>query len=74
MQQNVGNIDRLVRLVIGAPLLAVALGALAGFLSPPGGTAAAAVGLLLGAILVITALTTRCPLYSILGVSTCPID
>ncbi|MEA5406284.1 DUF2892 domain-containing protein [Haloarculaceae archaeon H-GB2-1] len=31
-------------------------------------------GLLLGAILVITALTTRCPLYSILGVSTCPID
>ncbi|MEA5388260.1 DUF2892 domain-containing protein [Haloarculaceae archaeon H-GB11] len=35
MQQNVGNIDRLVRLVIGAPLLAVALGALADFLSPP---------------------------------------
>jgi hypothetical protein len=63
MTTNVGTIDRAVRIVIGLALLWYALMAPA--------TGYNWIGWI-GVIPIITALIGVCPLYSILGVSTCP--
>lgn len=66
MKKNVGNIDRIVRI-----LLALVFGYL--YFS---GTVAGMVGtvlLVLGGIFVLTALLGTCPIYSLIGVSTCPV-
>jgi hypothetical protein len=63
MTTNVGTIDRAVRIVIGLALLWYALMAPA--------TGYNWIGWI-GVIPIITALVGVCPLYSILGVSTCP--
>jgi hypothetical protein len=63
MTTNVGTIDRVVRIVIGLALLWYAL------LAAP--TGYNWIGWI-GVIPLITALVGVCPLYSILGVSTCP--
>lgn len=67
MSANVGQIDRLLRLVLGLALLAAPLlGGLAIFGAPALGYAALAVG----AILTLTASIKFCPLYRLIGVCT----
>jgi hypothetical protein len=66
MKKNVGTIDRIVRI-----LLALVFGYL--YFS---GTVTGLVGtvlLVLGGIFVLTALLGTCPIYSALGMSTCPV-
>ena len=69
MKKNVGSIDRIIRLVAAA----IIVGLLA--------TKSVAISSILGIVLTIvavvfggTALVSSCPLYSLVGLSTCPID
>lgn len=64
---NEGPIDRVVRVAAGVALLAIAL---VGILASPLSWVAGAVGV----ILVATGVTGFCPLYSLFGVSTCPVN
>jgi hypothetical protein len=57
---NVGNIDRAVRVAIGLVLLAMTV---LGAIGPWG---------YVGVVPLLTGLVARCPLYSLLGISTCP--
>lgn len=61
MPHNVGTLDRSLRLILGIVILG-----LFGALDPPWKYFT-----LLGLIPLGTALTGRCPLYSMLGISTC---
>lgn len=61
MERNVGTIDRAVRGVVGILLLG-----LYGALEPPGRYLT-----LFGLVFLGTALSGRCPLYRLLGLSTC---
>jgi ABC-type polysaccharide/polyol phosphate export permease len=61
MTVNVGTIDRILRALVGIVLIAIALG----FFGP-----AHAWGWI-GIIPLVTALIGYCPLYSLIGVSTC---
>lgn len=63
MTRNESTIDRIIRAVVGAALLAgaVALGM---------GSAGGILALVAGGILVVTAATGFCPLYRLLGLST----
>lgn len=63
MNTNVGSIDRAIRVVIGLGLLWYALMA-----APTGYNWIGWIGV----IPLITALVGVCPLYTILGISTCP--
>ncbi len=65
MTTNVGTIDRIVRIVVGIALIAFALG----FIAP--GTPYAWIGWI-GVVPLLTALVGSCPLYSMIGLSTCP--
>jgi hypothetical protein len=69
MERNVGGTDRLVRLVAGALVGLLGIAALAGMLQV--GPVAGALALLVGVVLVGTALTQTCLAYKILGVDTC---
>lgn len=66
MTTNEGTADRIIRAVLGVAALigAVAFGI---------GTVAGVVMLVLGGILVVTAAVGFCPLYRVLGISTCPV-
>ncbi len=66
MKANVGGIDRIVRLVAGLALIAV--GALGLFASPWNIVAMGA-----GAVFVLTSVVSFCPLYTILGINSCPV-
>ena len=61
LRQNVGPADRAIRIVLGLGLLALA------FVGPetPWG--------FLGIVPLLTAVLGTCPLYTILGLSTCPM-
>ena len=61
MKANVGTIDRVIRVVLGLVLIALV------FVGPqtPWGW--------VGIIPLVTGLISTCPLYSILGLSTCPM-
>ena len=61
---NVGSIDRVLRLVAGAAV--IAFGYMGGLESPWNIVAIGA-----GSVFVVTALVKFCPLYSILGMNTC---
>ncbi len=61
--KNVGNVDRLLRIAIGIVLIAVAVGLL-------GDTGYNLWGWI-GAVPLLTGLFGNCPLYSVLGLSTC---
>lgn len=63
MSTNMGGIDRVIRIVIGLGLLWYALMA-----QPTGYNWIGWIGV----VPLVTALVGICPLYSILGVSTCP--
>lgn len=64
LSNNVGGLDRIIRIVIGV----VALGAF--FVV---GDVVWKWVLLLGAVPVLTGLFGTCPIYSIFGLSTCPV-
>ena len=63
---NVGMIDRVVRIVLGVALIAFALG----FLGPA--TPYRWLGWI-GIVPLATAIFATCPLYSLMGLSTCPV-
>jgi len=66
MKINVGTIDRVVRVIVGLALIAFALG----FVWPATGWNW--VGWI-GIIPLATGAVGMCPLYSVLGLSTCPM-
>jgi hypothetical protein len=63
MTANVGSIDRMLRIVVGAALIAVALGLF--------GSAYQSAWGWIGIVPLATALISWCPLYTILGIRTC---
>ncbi len=64
-QTNVGGIDRILRIVVGIAFL------LAWFLLP--GHGFRLLFLILGVLALATGLLRTCPLYSLLGINTCPL-
>jgi len=64
MKANVGGIDRMLRLIAGIALIVA--GFLAGLASPWNFVAMG-----VGAVFALTAVIRFCPLYPILGISTC---
>ena len=69
MKKNMGNIDRIIRLIV-AVVIAVLF--FTGVIS-----ISSTLGIILAvvaAIFTFTALVSSCPLYSLVGLSTCPID
>jgi hypothetical protein len=72
MNKNVGGFDRTARLVVGPLLLFAGIAAFVGAL--PLGTVGGAVALVVGAVLTVTGAVQRCPLHTLLGIDTCPVD
>jgi tetrahydromethanopterin S-methyltransferase subunit C len=72
MAQNVGATDGTIRIGLGAIAGLVSLAILAGSLSLPA-LASPVLGLV-AVILLGTGVTGVCPLYSVLGMDTCPAD
>ena len=66
MTKNMGNIDRIGRLVIAAVLLVLALGTKA-----LGAGILFWIALVVAAVFALTAIAGNCPLYSVLGLKTC---
>ncbi|MBP7914663.1 MAG: DUF2892 domain-containing protein [Vitreoscilla sp.] len=62
MKANVGGIDRIARIALGIVLIALTL---MGTIGPWGW---------LGVVLVATGVIRFCPLYPLLGLSTCPLQ
>ena len=67
MKKNVGNVDRIIRIV-----LALIMGILY-FTGTVGGTVGLIL-LVLAGVFVLTSLVSYCPLYSLVGLNTCPKD
>ena len=65
LKTNVGSIDRILRIVIGAALLL--------WFFVDQGTGFAHYIKLIGIVPLLTGLMSTCPLYSIFGISTCPM-
>lgn len=65
---NVGTADRAVRALLGVALVVLGGWVWDGFQGAIGGI----VALVVGVVLVLTAITGFCPLYRLLGVRTCP--
>ncbi len=61
MTKNEGTLDRALRIIVGLVLLSLV------FIGPQTWWG------LIGLVPLVTALVGSCPLYSILGVSTCPV-
>lgn len=66
MQLNVGSTDRMVRIILGAILIALPLLGIVSSLSSTLGV----IMLIVGAVFVITGFVSFCPLYRIIGAST----
>ncbi|MFT7107311.1 MAG: hypothetical protein ACJAVT_001834 [Yoonia sp.] len=67
MSGNVGSIDRLIRLLVGAALIVAPL---IGFMGL-GANAVVVYGMIaVGGILVLTSIFGTCPIYSLLGIKT----
>lgn len=60
MKKNMGSLDRGIRLVVGIALIALAA------------TGTLGVWAYIGIVPVLTAAIGNCPLYSVLGIRTCP--
>ncbi len=67
MACNVGGIERPIRIVVG--ILALGIGAFAGL--PPVGTG---IALVVGTIALVTGAIGYCPLWTVLGINTCPLS
>jgi len=61
MKANEGTIDRVLRVILGLALISIVF---AGPQTPWGW---------IGVVPLVTGLVGMCPLYSILGISTCPV-
>jgi hypothetical protein len=76
MNENVGGYDRLGRLVVGAVLLVVGVAGYAGLMrvavGPVPQALLALVFVLLGAVLLVTGYTRKCPIHRLLGLDTAP--
>jgi len=73
MQKNVGGYDRGARFVFGPFLAIIGIAALSGLISLTAGTigfALAAIALVVGAVLTITATTQKCPMNALIGINT----
>lgn len=71
MRINVGTPDRMARLVIGTVLVMLPIASgLALFANPMWLWAS----IVAGAVLIVTALVRLCPLYAVLGLSTCKVS
>ena len=66
MKPNMGNADRIVRILIAAVV------AVLYFTNTVGGTLGLVL-LVLAGIFVLTSLVSFCPLYAIFGINTCPV-
>lgn len=66
MKKNMGSIDRIIRIALAA-IFAVLY-----FNNVVTGTLGIVL-LILGAVFLLTSLVSSCPLYSLFGISTCPI-
>lgn len=67
---NVGNLDRIVRILVGALLIALPYF----YMAPMMGNPIIRWGsLIVGAVLILTALVRFCPLYRLIGVNTCKL-
>ncbi|HMN83095.1 MAG TPA: DUF2892 domain-containing protein [Burkholderiaceae bacterium] len=62
MKLNVGGVDRILRIVVGAVLIALAATGTVGWWG------------WLGVVPLLTGLVRFCPLYPLLGLSTCPVQ
>ena len=65
MKKNMGNADRIVRVIIAAVLAGLYFG----------GVITGTLGIVLvaaGAVFVLTSLISFCPLYTLFGMNTCP--
>jgi hypothetical protein len=65
LKTNVGNIDRVLRLVVGAALLV--------WFFMDQGSGFWHYAKLIGIVPILTALAGSCPAYTLLGLSTCPM-
>lgn len=73
--RNIGTYDRVIRLVVGIILLLVGLGGLFGSSMVAGiGTGWSWAALIVGAVMVVTALIRFCPAYTLFGWNTCKRD
>ncbi len=66
MKKNMGNLDRIIRLAV------VAIVAILYFTQVIDGTTAIVLGVIAG-IFLLTSLVSFCPLYAIVGLSTCKV-
>lgn len=66
MKANMGSVDRIIRAVVG-------LAALLGAWAIGSGSVAFVLLMVVGAILLVTAAVGFCPLYRVLGLTTCPV-
>ncbi|MEF8800713.1 MAG: DUF2892 domain-containing protein [Halolamina sp.] len=71
MNVNIGATDRTVRLAAGALLAAVGLAGAAGILSL--GPTVGVFAVLVGVVLIVTAMMRSCLVYRILGVDSCDV-
>ena len=66
MQKNLGKLDKVIRFLLAAVLVVLySFGIVEGILG--------VIALVVAGVLVITSLITFCPLYRVLGISTCKI-
>lgn len=70
MSPNIGSVDRILRAIIG---LALIVGTFIPSLPLAGAPVLQAIALIVGLVLLLTALVRFCPLYRLLGVSTCKV-
>ncbi|HEX5651628.1 MAG TPA: DUF2892 domain-containing protein [Chitinophagaceae bacterium] len=65
MKKNMGNADRLIRIIVAAVFIVIYFN---NILPSPWGL----VLLILGIVFALTSLVGFCPLYTLFGISTCP--
>ena len=65
MKRNTGNIDRAIRAILGLVLIALAATGTVGMWGW--------IGIVIGIVLLLTAIFGFCPAYAIFGMNTCPM-
>lgn len=70
MNRNIGSADRIIRIVVGFALI---LAPLMMTLSIYDSATLRIVSMIVGVVLVLTALVRFCPLYRLIGVKTCKV-